>query len=202
MRYKGIICEKCELRSLSLRIAVSAWSPTCRQSRTFGTMGNFVWLRAQLAPKDLEKVIYFSAAYRSPRSTKGSPRGFNNPRAELEVEEARGTTRDASINDLRGAARVRHRASERFCAFLRYERTARARDMGSTAASTAISTPLTPWSAFKVGDPRATSAVLVNATRFRYMVHPELETFFWTAMAGACVRPFLRLQRRRLPSSA
>ncbi|MFC2778123.1 MAG: DNA-directed RNA polymerase subunit beta', partial [Pauljensenia sp.] len=105
VRYKGIICEKCGVEVTRSRVRrermghIDLAAPVTHIWYFKGVPSRLGYV-LNLAPKDLEKVIYFAAYMITEVDEKGRHEDLAELRAELEVQKKQmENNRDATIND-------------------------------------------------------------------------------------------------------
>ena len=105
VRYKGIICEKCGVEVTRSRVRrermghIDLAAPVTHIWYFKGVPSRLGYV-LNLAPKDLEKVIYFAAYMITEVDEKGRHEDLAELRAELEVQKKQmENNRDAAIND-------------------------------------------------------------------------------------------------------
>ena len=105
VRYKGIVCEKCGVEVTRSRVRrermghIDLAAPVTHIWYFKGVPSRLGYV-LNLAPKDLEKVIYFAAYMITEVDEKGRHEDLAELRAELEVQKKQmENNRDATIND-------------------------------------------------------------------------------------------------------
>ncbi len=113
VRYKGITCERCKVQVTRSKVRrermghISLASPVTHIWYFKGVPSRLGYL-LNLAPKDLEKVIYFAAYMITEVDEEGRREDLDMLRDELNVQKSRlETRRDTEINEIMQAAEAR-----------------------------------------------------------------------------------------------